>query len=271
VAADVSVRYAVLSDVHANLHALEAVLEAAARCSPDAYLSLGDAIGYGPFPEECVERVAEVAHVCVLGNHELIALGRLSDERCTPSARLSLAWTRARLGERTRRVLADQPVRARVGPLLLAHGSPADPQEYVRGAAAGDRQLDQLAEEEPGASILLLGHTHEQWAHARRAGTLLHQRPGTVALPPGEPVLVNPGSVGQSRDRRAEARFAVVDLDEAAGHRVTFHSIRYDVAACRAALRERGLPLDSCHTPPPARLRAQRLAGRVLSAGRRRP
>ena len=261
-------RYVVLSDVHANLHALDAVLSAAEQQRPDAYLSLGDAVGYGPFPNECVERLASLPATCVLGNHELIALDRLPATRCTPFARASLDWTRGQLTDRTRTILSRQPLRARVGPMLLAHGSPQDPEEYVRGADAARGHLQRLGEEEPGARLLLLGHTHEQWAFGARSGTLVQQATGTVELSADEPVLINPGSVGQSRDSRATARFAVLDLssDEAGAgvDRVTLHEVRYDVAACRAALRERGQPVGSCHIRPPRRERARAVARRLL-------
>lgn len=254
-------RYVLLSDVHANLHALDAVLEAAARQAPDGYLSLGDAVGYGAFPNECVSRLTAVGATCVLGNHELVALGRLSASRSSTRARQSLDWTRAQLTDDTRALLGEQPLRTQVGELLLTHGSLVDPEEYVRGPSSAEAQLELLQREEPGARVLLLGHTHEQWAYAAGAGSLLHQRPGTASLPAAGPVLVNPGSVGQSRDSRPAARFAVLDL--AAGT-VTFWSIPYDVPGAQAALRARGLPPDSCHLRPPARERARGLARRAL-------
>jgi predicted phosphodiesterase len=265
----VTTRFVVLSDVHANLAALEAVLERAARYRPDGYLNLGDAVGYGPFPNECVERLAAVGAISVLGNHELIALGRLSAERCSPAARASLRWTAEQLTDSTRDILGQQPLARRVGPLYLAHGSPQDPQEYVRGAEAAEAHLRWLGREVPEAHLLLLGHTHEQWAWRPGSGTVLRQRPGVVQLPPGEASLVNPGSVGQSRDTRAEARFAVLDLRPGGGTRVTFESIRYDVPAVRRALRQRGLPPESFHSRPRRQSPAHRVARRILGLRRR--
>lgn len=262
-------RYVVLSDVHANLPALETVLERAHRYHPDRYLNLGDVIGYGPFPNECVERLAAVGAISVMGNHELIALGRLSDDKCSPAARESLRWTAEQLSDSTRHTLGRQALGARVGPAYLAHGSPQDPQEYVRSDRAAAEHLRWLGREVPEARLLLLGHTHEQWAWCSRSGTALHQRPGTLDLPPGESLLLNPGSVGQSRDARAEARFAVLDLRPDGGGRAVFHSLRYDVSAVRSALRERGLPPDSFHSRPQRRSPAHRVARRILSHLRR--
>jgi predicted phosphodiesterase len=265
----VRTRYVVLSDVHANLPALEAVLESAGRYRPDGYLNLGDAVGYGPFPNECVQRLAAVGAVSVLGNHELIALGRLSDERCSPAARDSLRWTTDQLTPETRDVLGRHPLGRQVDRLYLAHGSPRDPQEYVRSGEAAADHLRWLGREVPDARLLLLGHTHAQWAWRAGHGTVLHQRPGVVDLPPGERFLLNPGSVGQSRDTRAEARFAVLELGPDGGGQVTFHSIRYDVSAVRAALRHRGLPVDSFHSRPRRRSPARSVARRILSVRRR--
>src|SRR3954447_24462817 len=86
-------RFAVISDVHANLHALDAALAFLATQDVDGYLCAGDLVGYGPFPNECVRRVAALGGPCVAGNHDLIAIGRLSDERCIPLAQASLRWT----------------------------------------------------------------------------------------------------------------------------------------------------------------------------------
>ena len=260
-------RYVVLSDVHANLHALEAVLAAGAREAPDGYLSLGDAVGYGPFPNECVSRLAAVGAQAVLGNHELIALGRLSTARCSPRAQQSLEWTRRELTQQTRDVLSAQPLRARVGTIALTHGSLDDPEEYVRGSAAGDEQLRRLQRQEPGARFLLLGHTHEQWLHVAGHGTLRRPRAGTAALPAEQPVLINPGSVGQSRDAVPHVRFAVLDLGATT---VTFRSVPYDLGAARLALLRRGLPPDSCHLPPPRRERVRELVRRAAEPLRRR-
>ncbi|HEX2698788.1 MAG TPA: metallophosphoesterase family protein [Acidimicrobiales bacterium] len=247
-------RYAVLSDVHGNLPALEATLAALAGQRIDRYLCAGDLVGYGPFPNQCVEVMASLPGVGIAGNHDLIALGRLTDDRCTPSARRSLAWTRTVLTDATRDYLATLPERAAIDGVVLSHGSLDDPSEYVTQPGQADAQLARLARDDPEARILVLGHTHRPWAYNTDSGTLLRQAPGTIALEAGERYLVNPGSVGQSRDTSPDARFAVID---AGSGRVEFHSIRYDIEACRKALRALGLPPDACHYRAPARKRAK--------------
>lgn len=260
-------RYGVIADVHGNLHALRATLERLTAAGIERLLCLGDVIGYGPHPVECAELVASLEPVAVAGNHEHAALGLLSDERFTASARRSLAWTRETLPPEVRAALARRPLVAEAPGVLLAHGSPDRVDEYVRSETRATQLLDRLRDEHPGAANLLLGHTHEAWAFARGRGTLLRGRPGLVALEPGGTVLLNPGSVGQSRDRRPHARFLVLDLGVGTAE---FHSVPYDIEGCRQALRERGLPPEWCHVVPPRRERVRGAASAALRrVGRR--
>jgi len=110
-------------------------------------------------------------------------------------------------------------------------------------AAAALCDIERVA---PGAEILVLGHTHRPMAFAERAGWLLREKTGAVSLPAGEAIVLNPGAVGQSRSRDASARLAVLDTS---AREATFHAVPYDVAACRRALQDRGLPPQSCHVP----------------------
>jgi predicted phosphodiesterase len=233
-------RLGVISDIHANPFALDAALAFLSAQQVDGFLCAGDLVGYGPAPDECVRSVCGLPGECVAGNHDLIALGALGDEQCDRRARDSLRWTRAVLADDTRALLARLPLGRRVDGVALHHGSPADPREYVRTEAQAQACLRELH----GAEILIVGHTHHPLAVGMRRGTLLRERTGSVRLQAGEPVLLNPGSVGQSRSRDARARVMVLDLEAPSA---AFHAVGYDVAACRAALRARGLPPDSCH------------------------
>lgn len=263
-------RLGLISDVHGNLHALEAAIAALRREGVDRFVCAGDLVGYGPFPNECVERVAGLDAVTVVGNHDLIALGRLSDERCIPLARNSLRWTRDVLRDDSRRYLAALPLRIEIGlEVVMAHGSLDDPQEYVVQPLQAAGQLQRLVAEFPTARHLILGHTHRARAHTVSGDLLDLQAP--VFLGAGGPTLINPGSVGQSRERAALARCAVLDLE--AG-RATFMSATYDASACRAALRGLGLPAGSCHLAPSLLAgcagRMRRIAGQVARMARGR-
>jgi predicted phosphodiesterase len=264
-------RIGVISDVHANLHALDAALAFLGTQELDGYLCAGDLVGYGPFPNECVRRVLALDGLCVAGNHDLIALGRLGDERCAPLARASLRWTRAALDDDTRALLGGLPLGVEQDGVAVRHGSIADPAEYVLTADRARACLDELAAVAPGADVLVLGHTHRSMAVGRRRGLLLHEAVGEVALEPGEPAAVNPGAVGQSRSSDPRARVMVLDLTERVA---SFHALDYDVQACRRALRDRGLPEGSCHVPrsrwEEAVVAVRRRVGRVRTAPTRR-
>jgi predicted phosphodiesterase len=257
-------RYGVIADIHANLHALDATLAFLATQDVDGYLCAGDLVGYGPLPNECVRRVLALGGPCVAGNHDLIALGRLSEARCIPLAQDSLRWTREVLDDEARKLLSGLPLQATVGRIAIHHGSARDPEEYVVTEAQALATLDDLRDVAPRADILILGHTHRPMAVGRRRGSMLREGgEGAVSLPPDEPVVLNPGAVGQSRSRDVRARAMVLDLAERIA---TFHAVEYDVAGSREALRQRGLPPDSCHRP---RSRVQESLGAVKRGVRR--
>jgi predicted phosphodiesterase len=243
-------RYGVIADVHANLHALDAALACLSAHEVDAYLCAGDLVGYGPQPNECVRRVLDLPGLCVAGNHDLIVVDRLGFEGTSRLAQASLNWTRRALDDDVRALLAELPLGTRIGEIALHHGSTVDPREYVRTDAQARSCLDDLQRVHPGATILILGHTHRPLALSKRRGSLLRRAPGAVDLPPDEPIVLNPGAVGQSRSRDVRARVLVLDL---ATRVATFHAVSYDVAGCRQALRDCGLPPGSFHLPPSRR------------------
>lgn len=252
-------RVALIGDIHANLAALDSALDLCEREGVDEYVCTGDLVGYGPQPDECVARVAALPGVCVAGNHDLIALEELSTARCIPLARQTLEWTRRVLGDDARAILRALPATASAaGHVLVAHGSLTDPQEYVRTASHAREQLERA----PDARIVVLGHTHEAFAVGAQSRMLPSPR-GEMKLVNGVRYVLNPGSVGQSRQRLPRARLAILDLERST---VAFHVLRYDTNACRAELRRQGLSENACHLPPrPLR----RLVGRALARVRR--
>ena len=256
-------RLGVISDIHANLHALDASLAFLATQELDGYVCAGDLVGYGPLPNESVRRVLDLGGPGIAGNPDLMAIGRLSDANCEPLAYDSMRWTRTVLEEDIRARLAALPTSAAADGLTIHHGSIGDPERYVLTNDQAADALVRLAAVVPEASILVLGHTHHAFAYGARSGALLREGTGTVALPAGEPVLLNPGAVGQSRSRDARARVLVLDTD---ARSAAFHAVGYDIEGCRQALRARGLPPDSCHR---ARSRIAGLAGAVRRGIRR--
>lgn len=256
-------RLGIISDVHGNLHALEAALAGLAREAIDGYLCAGDLVGYGPFPNECVELVSGLPALCVAGNHDLMALGSLDDEDAGGLARSTLYWTKQVLTDHTRGYLAELPRVLETDAVVMAHGSLDDPRTYVTSERQAREELERLAEARPAARLLILGHTHRPAVYEGRRGALLRGRSGWVDLDPEKRYMLNPGSVGQARERHPVARFMVLDLERG---RAELRSLDYDVERCRESLRRRGLPEDACHRPPSV-LR-DRWAGRLARAAR---
>jgi len=251
------VRYGLLSDIHANLPALTAAVRCLTGQGVDRWLCAGDVIGYGPQPNECVAELAALDPVCVAGNHELVALGELSAQRCSRRARESLDWTRAALSPDSRAYLAALPRAVELPGLVMAHGSLSDPEEYVRSDAQAEAQLARLASAHPSAGVLVLGHTHRAWLYRQGPGDQPERSvDGSARLPAGARYLVNPGSVGQSRQRERQplARFALLEFAEAGPAvkpvGVRFFAVDYDHRAVRGALRGKRLPPDSMHVRP---------------------
>jgi predicted phosphodiesterase len=265
--------YALLADVHANLEALSVVLEAVDRRACDRLICAGDLVGYGPDPNECLRRLIEREALMVLGNHDLMVLDRLPLERCVPDGRRAVRWTRRNITPDLRRYLDDLPLIRQAGEgIAVCHGSLDDPDAYVNSPAAARIQLDLLGERLPGCSRLVLGHTHRAALDTRTSGSDAgadpvtrrregpHLRaPGTisVSLADGEAWVINPGSVGQSRDDAALARFAIYD---SARRTIDFVALEYDVEACARKLYAAGLTTQLARPRQPAVARLLRVA-----------
>lgn len=252
-------RLGIVSDVHGNLPALRVALAALRDEEVDRLLCPGDLVGYGPFPNECVELIAESGAVCVAGNHDLMALERLAIPR-NRLVRVTNEWTRGVLSSQARDFLAALPPVAEAEGLVMAHGSLGDPTVYITRERAA-AELTRVAAIHPEASLLLLGHTHSPLAFGERRGPLLEGRDGDVTIDPDERLLVNPGSVGQPRERRPLVRFAVIDTG--AGE-VRYLARSYDHESVRDALKERGLPPHACHIRPSPRNLIRRRLARLL-------
>lgn len=263
-------RIGLLSDVHANWPALQEALRILDRTGVDEILVAGDLVDYGAQPNQCVAALQEVGARCVVGNHDLFVLGRLPDTRFPPLARRSAEVTRRLLCTNAREFLDSLPLRLTFENVLVTHGSLDSPEEYVTERARARELLARLPGEAPGADTLVLGHTHAQWCVGVDQGSAWAR--GTVLLS-GRPWLVNPGSVGQSRqwERRPRARFAVLDTEVRS---ITFFRVEYDVEVSREALHRLGLPDRCLHAPPRlrdvARRSTRRAVQRVIDRGGRR-
>jgi diadenosine tetraphosphatase ApaH/serine/threonine PP2A family protein phosphatase len=229
------VRVAVLSDIHANLVALDAVLGSIG--SVDAVWHLGDVVGYGPDPDGVVGRLVEIGAVGVRGNHDAAAAGGLEIDWFNPDARGAMEWTRTRISEATREWLANLPERHTQDGFGFVHGSPREPLwEYIVSVPIARANLALLT-----TDIGLYGHTHLPMVYAEHESGVEQIEPGdgsTFSFA-GRKALINPGSVGQPRDGIPTAGHMIIDTD---AERCTWHRTAYDIGAVQAAMVDVGLP-----------------------------
>ena len=229
-------RYAVLSDIHGNLEALDAVLADAADRA-DALLCLGDVVGYGADPLACVERVAGRAAATIAGNHEHGVVGLLDLEWFNPYARAAAEWTRERLDDDHLRYLAALPLTAEVADATLAHASPRHPEEwdYLLSAEDGFNAFPAFA-----TRLCFVGHTHVPgvWSLGSSGPEYLV---GAIELrlEHGRRYLVNVGSVGQPRDRDPRAAYALWDVERG---RLEIRRVPYEVERAQRKILTGGLP-----------------------------
>ena len=229
---------AVISDIHGNLHALQAVLEAIEASAAEQLWCLGDLVGYGAHPNECVALVREHAAVCLAGNHDLAVLGSIAIGDFSASAGAAVRWTRSVISEQSRSYLASLPPSRRQGELGLFHASPRDAVwEYVISLPLAELCLDAQPTKRS-----LIGHSHVALSFSRAEGASATGRwqpaGSSAAIDRGE-WLLNPGSVGQPRDGDPRAAWLLIDTDSWIA---TFLRTTYDVAAAAGAIRAAGLP-----------------------------
>lgn len=234
--------FLVLSDIHSNLEALEAVLADAEAAGYEAIISLGDLVGYGASPREVLDRLSALApRWSIRGNHDRVCAGLTTAALFSPVARQAIEWTRDQLTPRHLADLAALPA----GPVLcgddttLCHGAPHDEDFYVLDTAEA-----RLALQAASTHLCLHGHTHVQTVFRLQGTSLYDETPARrarwkVQLTADNRWLVNPGSVGQPRDGDARAAYAL--LDREAGT-VELRRVPYDIARAQRRIRAAGLP-----------------------------
>lgn len=229
-------RTLIVSDVHSNLTALDAVLAAAGAEGPlDAVWCLGDIVGYGPWPLDTVRRIRSLDAVCIQGNHDAGGIGRISLDTFNYAAREACRWNGEQLDDEARSFLEGLPDTVAVADFTLVHGTPRDPLwEYLTGHADAVTALASI-----GTRDVLIGHTHHQFAFEGGRGTALPGPSGLTVTRDGGRLVVNPGSVGQPRDHDPRAAFAVYDSE---ADTLSLRRAAYDIAATQRAMEQVGLP-----------------------------
>ncbi|MCH8026048.1 MAG: metallophosphoesterase family protein [Chloroflexi bacterium] len=232
-------RIAIVADVHANLASFQAVLQHAEEGGAlDAIWCLGDTVGYGPQPNECLDLLRSYEHLAVAGNHDLAACGSMSVEEFNDAAAKAALWTEKQLTPSSRKYLQSLALVARRDEFTLVHGSLREPEwEYLLSSSQARAQF---ALQETRYSIV--GHSHMPFVCREAepaAPTLLFAPDGERAGLTEQRLILNPGSAGQPRDGNPRVGYALYDTDAAA---VTFARVEYDIAATQRAMKKAGLP-----------------------------
>lgn len=229
-------RIGVISDIHSNAPALEAVL---ADMGPvDALWCLGDFVGYGPWPNECIARLRQRGVVAIAGNHDLAAVGLISAEAFNPDAAIATEWTARQLTGDCRNYLGALPPLAEAEGVTLAHGSPRDPVwEYLLDDGGAKASFDRFS-----TQLCLVGHTHIPSLFVQETSgevVVSYMPPGAAYRLGSQRAIANPGSVGQPRDRDPRAAYLIYDAERAT---LEWCRVAYDTVATQARMREVRLP-----------------------------
>lgn len=231
-------RYLVVSDIHSNAPALEAVL----RDAPvfDALVCLGDIVGYGPNPNECVDRLQDYELVCLAGNHDWGAVGQADLLIFNRDARRALTWTQDEMKPSSYRFLRSlSPAHSLIDGVLLAHGSPRDPVwEYLVDLSSATHSFQQF-----DFQTALVGHSHLplilEWREEKQGVRAFRPEADAQLHLDGRRLILNPGSVGQPRDGNPMASYALLDTEEMTW---SLHRVSYPVEITQERMRAQDLP-----------------------------
>lgn len=230
-------RILIISDIHGNLTALEAVL-ADADGSYDTVWCLGDLVGYGPDPNECVEQVRSLPKLtCLVGNHDKAAIGDIDINTFNLDARTAIAWTQDALTSASREYLTNLPEKKVQGVYTLVHASPRQPVwEYILDAYIASQNFSYF--ETP---YCLVGHTHIPVIYQQEGYAAVERRPNYDELTTfgNERLIINPGSVGQPRDSNPDASYAILDFDS---RQWEYRRVPYNVAETQRRMTENKMP-----------------------------
>ncbi len=230
-------RYIVISDIHGNVEALERVLEETDTLRPDIFVSLGDVVGYGANPSECIDIIEEYAHISIGGNHDLAAAGLTDSDDFNSTAKRAIMWTVKSLDPRHRDILERYDLLRRYGKCLFTHASPISPLDwdYVYTVGQAKAIFESFSEK-----FIFIGHTHVPGiiAYDQNSGCKV-VRSSILQVEPGSRYLINVGSIGQPRDGIAASSFALLDVKKGI---ITIRRVPYDVRSAQKKIRSVGLP-----------------------------
>jgi predicted phosphodiesterase len=230
-------KWAILSDVHANLEAFQAVVKDLRREDAEQIAFLGDIVGYGANPVECLAALNDLTEIVVAGNHDFGAIGQTDVRGFNAAARAAVEWTGENLTASNQSFLRQVPLVRQVKNFTFVHASPCEPEEwnYILSLHEAERGFEAL-----GTPLGFVGHSHRPVIFMKeKSGEVMAVREDEVILDPGKRYLINVGSVGQPRDRNAAASYGL--LDETSG-KYRLKRVPYDVQSAQEKILRAGLP-----------------------------
>ncbi|MCL2218760.1 MAG: metallophosphatase family protein [Chitinispirillia bacterium] len=231
-------RLAFISDIHANLEALESVLADLEDKAVDDIYCLGDVVGYGANPNECVEIVSKRCKCVLLGNHDAVATGLLTTQHFNVHARIAIEWTAETLLPENKKILAAQPLAKTTDTLTMVHATPYQPGMWYYITSLEEAYFNFQSFD---TKICLVGHTHipmiialdEEEIYVHQEKSIVFKERDNLRL------LINIGSVGQPRDRNPESSYGILDTEE---EKFTLHRVPYDIAKTQSKMKKIKMP-----------------------------
>jgi len=226
-------RYAIISDVHANIEALNAVLEKLREEGVDNLLFLGDSVGYGPNPNECIEILKETTKILLAGNHDWAAVGMADIEYFNPYARAAIEWTQETLNDKNRTFLKKLPLTETLDNILLVHATPREPEQWHYLLTIRDAYINFHFFSE---KICFIGHSHSPAIieYSPDGKTAVYKDHADIKE--DHRYIINVGSVGQPRDGNPQAAYAMLNKNSVGIKRVS-----YDIVSTQKKMRDAGL------------------------------
>ena len=232
-------RYAIIADIHANLAAFTAVLDdSGRRGGVKEVWCLGDVVGYGPDPHQCIELLRQCNHVCVAGNHDWAATGKIDTSAFNTDAAAACRWTAQQLSPEDIEYLENLPLVIEKDDFTLVHGSPREPiWEYILSTSIATENFTFFQ-----SQFCLIGHSHVPLVFKDEDGSCSLIRLSTnIGLALGKNrLIINPGGVGQPRDSDPRASYAIYDSDS---RLIKLYRIPYDIGATQDKMVQNGLPM----------------------------
>lgn len=227
-------KYAIISDIHSNLEALLAVLRDRELSNTDEIISLGDAVGYGASPNECIQLLIDKSVTSIIGNHDKVAAELEEPYNFNPVAREAVLWTRGMLSNENKEYIKSLPITRDFGSFIAVHGAVSSPDKYITGRFEAEPEYILMED----ARVCFFGHTHVPAVYSSK-NDYEYFPAAKLTLNHETKYLINPGSVGQPRDNDPRAAYIIYDTNEGT---IEYKRVSYDIAVAKRKIMDAGLP-----------------------------